>query len=108
MIQIVLFVVQQEVREQKIKRLKYESQLAENRYNQADPNNRLVADELEKRWEHALIELKDAEQENLQKIHEFPTIPDELKDAFIDLGKKLPSIWHLPICEKKARLLIYH
>ena len=82
------------MRDLKIKRLKYDAQLAENRYNQADPNNRLVADELEKRWEHALIELKNAEQNNLQKPQELIPIPAELKKSFIDVGKKLPLIWN--------------
>lgn len=91
------------VREQKIKRLKYEAQLAANRYNQADPNNRLVADELENRWEHALIELKNAEQDNLQRIDKPTPIPNELKEAFIDLGKKLPLIWNKNILDNKHK-----
>src|SRR5690606_24185686 len=74
-----------------------------NRYNQADPNNRLVVDELERRWEHALIELKNAEQENLEKTYEFKPIPEELKFAFIDLGKNLPSIWNQNSLHNKHR-----
>ncbi|MBP9764566.1 MAG: recombinase family protein [Gammaproteobacteria bacterium] len=91
------------VREQKIKRLKYECQLAENRYNQADPNNRLVSDELEKRWESALIELKNAEQETAYDTNKFVPIPNDLKDAFIDIGKKLPLIWNKNVLDFKNK-----
>ena len=92
-----------EIKDLKIKRLKYDAQLAENRYNQADPNNRLVADELEKRWEYTLIELKNAEQNNLEKSQELIPIPVELKESFIELGKQLPSIWNQTIINNKHK-----
>jgi hypothetical protein len=36
--------------EQRLKRAQYEVQLAERQYNAVDPDNRLVAAELERRW----------------------------------------------------------
>src|SRR5262249_28905988 len=51
----------QQAHRQQIERLRYQARLAERQYNQADPDNRLVAAELERRWEAALRELKDAE-----------------------------------------------
>ena len=50
-------------------RLRYQARLAERQYNQADPDNRLVATELERRWEAALRELKGAE-EKLQHLQQ--------------------------------------
>src|SRR6185312_8423195 len=47
---------------QQLERLRYQARLAERQFNQADPDNRLVAAELERRWEAALRELKDAEE----------------------------------------------
>ena len=44
---------------QQIQRLSYEAQIAEKRYRKVDPDNRLVADELETQWEDALAKLKD-------------------------------------------------
>jgi len=38
-------------RQQQVARLRYESQLAERQFMQSDPENRLVAGELERRWE---------------------------------------------------------
>ncbi len=51
----------QRAQRQQIERLRYQAHLAERQYNQTDPDNRLVAAELERRWEAALRDLKDAE-----------------------------------------------
>lgn len=45
---------------QHVEQLRNEAALAERRFKQVDPDNRLVAAELEKRWEEALVELKRA------------------------------------------------
>src|SRR5262249_28595788 len=52
---------------QQLDRLRYQARLAERQYNQADPDNRLVAAELERRWEAALRELKEAEERSLRE-----------------------------------------
>jgi DNA invertase Pin-like site-specific DNA recombinase len=44
-------------------RLRYEAQLAEKQFRLVDPENRLVAAELERRWEQALQALRQAEQD---------------------------------------------
>ena len=46
---------------QQVERLRYQAALAERQFNQVDPDNRLVAAELERRWEAALRELRQAE-----------------------------------------------
>nr|WP_253310134.1 hypothetical protein [Rickettsia endosymbiont of Ceutorhynchus assimilis] len=43
---------------QQLERLRYQVGLTERQFNQVDPDNRLVAAELERRWEQALNELK--------------------------------------------------
>jgi hypothetical protein len=42
-------------RKMRIERAEYETALAERRYEQADPSNRLVTGTLERRWNEALI-----------------------------------------------------
>ncbi|MCA9066463.1 MAG: recombinase family protein, partial [Planctomycetaceae bacterium] len=49
--------------QQTIKRAIYESELARRRYEEVDPSNRLVAGELERRWEAALQNQRAAEEE---------------------------------------------
>ena len=82
--------------EQQLKRLRYEANLAQRQYNQVDPDNRLVAAELERRWEAALVALKQAEEALAleQQATRAPTaLPEELKAAFMAIGQKLPQIW---------------
>src|SRR5947208_1782210 len=48
--------------QQHLERLRYEAGLAQRQFVRVDPENRLVAAELEKRWEAALGELKRAQE----------------------------------------------
>ena len=91
--------------QQKLERLNYQAKLAEVQFNQVDPCNRLVAAELEKRWEQALLTLKQAEKiiEEKSKEKYSIEIPDEIKRAFRDIGKQLPSIWSKPELSHKQR-----
>jgi DNA invertase Pin-like site-specific DNA recombinase len=81
--------------QQKLERLRYHAKFAEAQFNQVDPENRLVAAELEKRWEQALLDLGQAEKTAEEKSKEKYSIeiPDEIKVAFKNIGKQLPSIW---------------
>src|SRR3954454_13106240 len=60
---------------QQIERLRYQARLAERQYNQADPDNRLVAAEPERRWEATLRDLKEAEERFRQEQHQ-PRAPE--------------------------------
>jgi DNA invertase Pin-like site-specific DNA recombinase len=95
---------------QQIERLRYQAALAQRQFNRVDPDNRLVAAELEQRWEAALRELKEAEEAARQRAqaHSVPiTLPADLQAAFTAIGKKLPEIWDqhvLSRAHKKALL----
>jgi len=45
-----------------VERARYEANLAQRRYLQVDPDNRLVADALEADWNSKLRDLKDAQE----------------------------------------------
>ena len=101
----------QQAQEQQLKRLRYEAALAQRQYNQVDPDYRLVAAELERRWEAALLALKQAENAIAleQEAAATPTsLPPELKAAFTVISQKLPHIWEqekiLSTPHKKALL----
>lgn len=94
---------------QQIQRLRYQVALCERQFNQVDPDNRLVAAELEKRWENSLRELKEAEVAYAkQKPKQSAThLPASLKTALSAIGQKLPEIWQgdtLTRVQKKALL----
>lgn len=82
---------------QQLQRLQYQAALAERQFLQVDPDNRLVAAELERRWEQALNELKQAEMHLAEApvaSGESAEISPELRDAFTALGQRLPALWH--------------
>ena len=70
----------QRAQRQQIERLRYQAHLAERQYNQTDPDNRLVAAELERRWEAALRELNHAE-ERFRRESQQPPAPEGLNPA---------------------------
>jgi len=83
-------------RREQIDRLRYQARLAERQFTRADPENRLVAGELERRWEAALRELRQAEDSYRRAIPSegpAPTIPPELRRAFEQVGRGLPGLW---------------
>ena len=82
---------------QQCERLRYQARLAEKQFNQVDPENRLVAAELEKRWNTALSELSQAEKEYeafVQRKNTPLLISQKIRAAFEDLGSKLPRLWN--------------
>src|SRR6266446_8963982 len=83
-------------RRQQLERLRYQARLAERQYQKADPDNRLVTAELEKRWETALQDLKHAE-EDWQRLTAQPAksiaIDPELRAAFTDAARGIPELW---------------
>lgn len=96
-------------KKQQLERLRYQVALAERQYNQVDPDNRLVAAELERRWESTLRELRQAEEDYAKRQVPQPerNLSPALKAAFVDIGKKLPDLWQgdvLNRVQKKALL----
>jgi len=80
--------------QQRIERARYEVRLAERQYDAADPDNRLVAHELEKRWDEALQSVSDVEQEyaRMQRTDLAPLNSDEQR-AIQHLANDLPALW---------------
>ena len=95
---------------QQLQRLHYQLELAERQFNQVDPANRLVAAELERRWENALREVKTAQEAydaTQGKPTALPTLSAQLKSAFEAIGQNLPEVWSqdtLSQAQKKALL----
>jgi len=88
----------------KIERAEYEGQLAQRRYEEVDPANRLVANTLERRWNDALIKIEEIKNEFLeyQQKKAF-TATGEQKKRILALAKDLPHLWNLPTTKEKDR-----
>jgi hypothetical protein len=99
--------------QERLKRARYAAQLAQRQYDAVDPENRLVAAELERRWEAELRQLHQV-QEEYQDFQQTPvpdTVPPRLRDLFRDISTRLPELWpELSNAQKKEllRSLISH
>src|SRR6266568_106395 len=97
-------------RAQQLQRLRYQAALAQRQFEHVDPANRLVAAELERRWETALRDLQQAEealQQRAQTRAVADVLPADLRAALSALGQKLPDLWptaRLSRAQKKALL----
>jgi hypothetical protein len=91
----------------RLERATYEAHRAERQYNSVDPENRLVAAELERRWEAALHLLWETEaayaafEQNPSPV----TLSPELCEQFRHISETLPVLWHdLPHAQQKELL----
>ena len=78
----------------RLERARYEARLAQRQYDAVDPDNRLVARELERRWEAALAEAEEVRQEyeRLRLTELRPLDAVEVEDVR-RLASDLPALW---------------
>lgn len=79
----------------------YSAQRAGKQYDATDPENRLVADELERRWNHSLQKVQEVElriQQQMQRRKVAPITAEE----FANLAGDLEAVWNHP--DSDARL----
>lgn len=81
--------------EQKLERASYQAQRAGRAYKLVEPENRLVARQLEKEWEEALILCKEIqEQYERFKNEKCKVLSQEQKEEIKELTNSIPKIWH--------------
>ena len=78
-----------------VSRAEYEAGLAQRQYQAVDPDYRLVASELERRWELALQALAEAREAAEQFARQAPTprLAPEIQAQLRELGRTLPTLW---------------
>ncbi len=79
---------------QSVERATYNSDLTRRRYEAVDPGNRLVAGELERRWEAALVEQRQAEEafHRLQQQQPVKLSSDD-ECRIRNLSENIPALW---------------
>ena len=86
-----------------LEQARYEARLAARRYESVDPEQRLVAAELEARWNTALQKAKELEK----KLNEFdnqgqsPPVPNT--QVLLSLAQDLPAIWNSPSTDMRLK-----
>ena len=83
--------------QQRLQRVRYEVELAERRYQAVDPSNRLVAASLEKRWEEALAQQRQVQEEYDRFGQEKPHhLTEEERARIAALSSDIPALWQAP------------
>jgi len=89
--------------ELEIEQARYEAQLAARRYEAVDPDQRLVAKELEARWNTTLQKVQDLEN----KLREFDSkklsAPLPNPKILMTLAQDLPVVWNSPSTDMRLK-----
>lgn len=85
------------LRLRQVERARYEIDLAKRRYMRVDPDNRLVAQDLEADWNRKLRELREAEEEyKEQRERDHVLIDQEKRRQILSLAQDFPKLWRDP------------
>jgi DNA invertase Pin-like site-specific DNA recombinase len=88
----------------RIERAEYECALAERRYEEVDPSNRLVAASLERRWNDAMSRVEDVKSEAAKfQAQKTRVLSAEQRARILALARDLPLVWRAPTTEAKDR-----
>jgi len=79
-----------------LEQARYEARLAARRYEAIDPENRLVAAELESRWNTALSRVRDLESRVSQAQEESVSAIMANRDDLLSLAEDLSAVWDSP------------
>lgn len=84
--------------EHRLERARYDAQRAARQYQVVEPENRLVARELERRWEQALLEQREVEEAYERfRQEQAPGLDEEDRDAVRALASDIPALWNSPL-----------
>jgi DNA invertase Pin-like site-specific DNA recombinase len=93
-------------------RARYEAERAARQYQACEPENRLVARELERRWEEALKQQRQLEDEHGRWLRSAPArLTDDDERAIRSLAADIPAVWEAETTtpadrQRIARLLL--
>jgi excisionase family DNA binding protein len=77
-----------------LEKARYEAQRAGRQYDLVDPENRLVAGELERRWNTALERVTEAEAQLATLESHQIVLSEEQQHGLLRLGQDLSAVWH--------------
>lgn len=92
------------LRQQRVERARYEAELAQRRYMNVDPSNRLVADTLEADWNQKLRALAEAQDEcERQQQTDRVAIGEQRREAVLALSSDFQQVWENPQTPDRER-----
>jgi DNA invertase Pin-like site-specific DNA recombinase len=90
-----------------LEKARYDVDRARRQYDQVDPANRLVASELEVRWESALMRVSELDKQLNEAVHHQIVLSNSDQQRLLELSRDLPALWHRSetTAEMKKRVL---
>lgn len=80
-----------------LEQARFEVARARRQYDAVDPDNRLVAAELERRWNESLKHHRDIEAElEAMKSSRPASLTEDMRRALLQLGEDVPAVWRHP------------
>ena len=76
-----------------LERARYEAKRAQRQFDAVEPENRLVAAELEGRWNGALAKVAELESRLQELREEAAPLSDEQRRRLLEMGKDLRRLW---------------
>jgi hypothetical protein len=81
----------------RLERARYDARKAEKRYKAIDPDNRLVARNLEREWNERLREVEELEREHAEvRAREHLQLNDNDRRAILSMARDLGRVWRAP------------
>lgn len=94
--------------ELQLQQLDYEAQKAFDQYNAVDARNRLVAAELERRW-NAKMEAREELRRKIEALAaEAPPLTAQEEERIQELGRNFAQAWHHASCPVEVKKKIVH
>ena len=97
---------QRQTLEHKLAQLQYEAQRAFDQYNEVDPRYRLVAAELERRWNAKLEEVETVQATLAALSQHQRALTDDERATILHLGARFAAVWDSPHCPMALRKTI--
>lgn len=83
--------------QKRLERARYDTERAARQYNHVEPENRLVARQLEREWEEKLRQRKELEEEYDRFLRNQPRLlTAEERKAIRKLAESIPALWDSP------------
>jgi excisionase family DNA binding protein len=87
-----------------LQQARYEAARAQRQYDVADPENRLVASELERRWNERLLAIHNLEVEiDRHDVEMEPPLTEADRERLMALGQDLVQAWESPSATSETR-----
>lgn len=94
--------------ELELKQLRYEAERAFEQYNQVDPKNRLVAGELESRWNAKMLQVQQAQDALASLQPRCQTVTPHTEECIRNLGRNFSQVWNDTHCPMELKKKIAH